>query len=163
MDEREPITLKDIPLILVGFPAMLFVGTVFWIYGIYHDVRDWISDSLGINVTGRDTEWSAREIYVALPRPGGDAWLSIERGDGAVRYESTDRGWIAYLNDLHKGRHTGRAWSWFIDIFAAACFVFSATGLLLLQIHAGKRPSTWPIVAAGLIIPVLLLVILVHH
>ena len=41
--------------------------------------------------------------------------------------------------------------------------VFSATGLLLLQIHAGKRPSTWPIVSLGLIIPLLLLVVLVHH
>ena len=128
-----------------------------------NDVRDWVASSLGVSIAGRDTEWSAREIYVALPRPGGDAWLSIDRGDGAVRYESTDRGWIAYLNDLHKGRHTGPAWSWFIDIFAAACFVFSATGLLLLQIHASKRPSTWPIVSLGLIIPVLLLVILVHH
>jgi uncharacterized protein len=127
------------------------------------DVRDWLSRTFGVNVTGRDTEWSAREIYVALPRPGGDAWLSIDRGDGAVRYESTDRGWIAYLNDLHKGRHTGPAWSWFIDIFAIACFVFSTTGLLLLQLHAGKRPATWPIVGMGLVIPVLLLVLLVHQ
>jgi hypothetical protein len=127
------------------------------------DVRDWLMRTLGVNVVGRDTEWSAREIYVALPRPGGDAWLSIDRSDGAVRYESTDRGWIAYLNDLHKGRHTGLAWSWFIDIFAVACFVFCATGLLLLQLHAGKRPATWPVVGMGLVIPVLLLVLLVHH
>lgn len=127
------------------------------------DVRDWLSRTFGVNVAGRDTEWSAREIYVAMPRPGGDAWLAIDRGDGAVRYESTDRGWIAYLNDLHKGRHTGTAWSWFIDIFAIACVVFSATGLLLLQMHAGKRPATWPVVGMGLVVPVLLLVLLVHH
>jgi hypothetical protein len=130
---------------------------------IPQDVRDWLSSTLGVSVSGRDTEWSAREIYVALPRPGGDAWLAIDRDDGSVRYESTDRGWIAYLNDLHKGRHTGPAWSWFIDIFAVACFVFSATGLLLLQLHAGKRPATWPVVGMGLVIPVLLLILLVHH
>src|SRR3546814_1996679 len=51
----------------------------------------------------------------------------------------TDRGWIAYLNDLHKGRHTGAAWSWFLDLFAVACLVFSLTGLVLLQMHAGQR------------------------
>ncbi len=42
-ETSEPITLKDIPLILVGFPAMVIIGCVFWVYGIYHDVRDWIS------------------------------------------------------------------------------------------------------------------------
>ncbi len=45
----------------------------------------------------------------ALPRPGGDAWLSVERDSGAISYEITDRGWIAYLNDLHKGRKPGTA------------------------------------------------------
>jgi uncharacterized protein len=127
------------------------------------DVRDWLSNTLRVNVTGRDTEWSAREIYVALPRPGGDAWLTIDRTDGSVNYEVTDRGWIAYLNDLHKGRHTGATWSWFIDIFAVACVVFCATGLLLLQLHASKRPATWPVVGIGLVIPVLLLALLVHQ
>ena len=126
------------------------------------DVQTWIARQLGVDVSGRDTEWSARDVYVSLPRPGGDAWLSIDRNDGAITYEITSRGWIAYLNDLHKGRHTGVAWSWFIDIFAVACFIFCATGLLLLQLHAGKRPVTWPIVGMGLVIPVLLLVLLVH-
>lgn len=42
-NEREPITIKDIPLLLAGFPAMVFIGLVFWIYGIYHDVRERIS------------------------------------------------------------------------------------------------------------------------
>ena len=124
--------------------------------------QDWIARQLGVSVSGHDTEWSAKDVYVSLPRPGGDAWLSIDRNDGAIIYEVTSRGWIAYLNDLHKGRHTGVAWSWFIDIFAVACFIFCATGLLLLQLHAGKRPATWPVVGMGLVIPVLLLVLLVH-
>ena len=79
-----------------------------------------------MDVAGREAEWSKDEVYVALPRPGGDAWLSIDLEGGEVRYERTDRGWISYLNDLHKGRNTGEAWSWFIDIFAVACLVFCA-------------------------------------
>ena len=95
-------------------------------------------------------EWSADEVYLSLPRPGGDAWLSIDRASGAVEYERTDRGWIAYLNDLHKGRNTGAAWRWFIDIFALACLVFCITGLFLLQTAcAPARASTWPLVGAG--------------
>ena len=65
----------------------------------------------------------------------------------------TDRGWIAYLNDLHKGRHTGVVWSWFLDLFAVAAMIFCLTGLLLLQLHAAKRPATWPIVGLGFVIP----------
>ena len=126
-------------------------------------VAAWIQRGMGINVTDRDTEWSAREVYVALPRPGGDAWMSIDRDSGTVAYELTDRGWIAYLNDLHKGRHTGRAWSWFLDIFAGAAIVFCLTGLLLLQLHATKRPATWPVVGLGFVIPALLLVIFIHR
>ena len=108
-----------------------------------------------------DAEWS-QEIYVSLPRPGGDAWLSIDLDTGEARYEITDRGWIAWLNDLHKGRHTGLAWSLFIDVFSVACVVFCITGLVLLQLLAGQRPSTWPLVGLGLVIPLLLAIFFIH-
>ncbi len=127
------------------------------------NISAWLQREVGVNTSGRDTEWSAKEIYVALPRPGGDAWLSIERDTGAVSHEVTDRGWIAYLNDLHKGRHTGKAWSWFIDLFAGAAIIFCLTGLLLLQLHAKRRRATWPIVGMGLIIPTLLVVLFIHR
>jgi len=124
--------------------------------------RQWLDTQLGIAIGGRPAEWSAEEIYLSLPRPGGDAWLSLSLESGELEYESTDRGWIAYFNDLHKGRHTGEAWSWFIDFFAVACVVFSLTGLLLLQRHAGNRPSTWPLVGLGLVIPLLLALLFIH-
>jgi len=125
-------------------------------------VTDWIGRELSVSARGREAEWSKDEVYVALPRPGGDAWLTIDLGGGEVRYERTDRGVISYLNDLHKGRHTGEAWSWFIDAFAVACLVFCATGLLLLQLHAGNRPITWPMVGLGLVIPLVLAVLFIH-
>ena len=111
---------------------------------------------------GAVVEWSADEAYVPLPRPGGDAWLRIDLADGGAEYESTDRGWISYLNDLHKGRNAGPAWSWFIDIFAGACLVFCVTGFFILQMHAGRRPMTWPMVGLGLLVPCLLALLLVH-
>ncbi|MEK0360890.1 MULTISPECIES: PepSY-associated TM helix domain-containing protein [unclassified Pseudomonas] len=130
--------------------------------GLPDTLRQWIEHELRIDLTDRDAEWSDGELYIALPRPGGDAWLSLALDSGELLYESTDRGWISYLNDLHKGRNTGTAWSWFIDIFAAACVVFSLTGLLLLQRHAGGRPTTWPLVGAGLVIPLLLALLFIH-
>lgn len=125
-------------------------------------VAEWLDDTAGVDISGRTPEWSDIELYVPLAQPGGDSWVLIDRASGEVVHETTDRGWIAYLNDLHKGRDTGTAWSWFIDIFAAACVIFSLTGLLLLQLHAKKRRSTWPIAGAGVLIPLFLLVFLIH-
>lgn len=124
-------------------------------------VAAWVGKEFGVK-SGGDAEWSANEVYLALPRPGGDGWVAIDRASGAITSENTDRGWISYLNDLHKGRNSGAAWKWFIDIFAAACLVFAITGLVLLQLHAPKRRSTWPIVGFGLLIPVLIAVIFIH-
>jgi hypothetical protein len=125
-------------------------------------LRQWGEDKLSIRIGEREAEWSPQEVYLSLPRPGGDAWLRIDRGSGAFEVESTDRGWISYLNDLHKGRHTGTAWTWFIDLFAFACLVFCITGLFILKLHAPKRPSTWPIVGLGLVVPAVLAVVFIH-
>lgn len=125
-------------------------------------VRDWLDQSIDVRVGARAGEWSETEVYLSLARPGGDAWLSIDRQTGDVLYELTERGWISYLNDLHKGRNTGPVWSWFIDVFAVACVVFTLTGLFLLQMHARHRPATWPMVLLGLLLPTILALLFIH-
>lgn len=125
-------------------------------------VADWLGETLAVRVDGRQTEWSDDEIYISLPRPGGDAWLTVSLEDGTVTHELTDRGWLSYFNDLHKGRNTGAAWSLFIDVFAFAALVFAVTGLLLLKMHATNRPATWPMVGLGLVLPLLLAILFIH-
>jgi hypothetical protein len=125
-------------------------------------VETWLDRSVDSDIARRPGEWTDAEVYVALARPGGDAWISIDRETGAVEHEKTTRGAVSLLNDLHKGRNTGKAWSWFIDIFAGACLVFCLTGLFLLQFHARARPLTWPLVAGGLVVPLLLVILFVH-
>lgn len=121
-----------------------------------------VAERVGLEARGHAAEWSDGEVYVALPRPGGDAWVSIDRASGRITAEVTDRGWVSWLNDLHKGRNTGDAWFWFIDVFAVACILFTITGLLLLQLHARHRPSTWPLVALGLAIPAVIVILFIH-
>lgn len=125
-------------------------------------LRDWLASEQDLHVGELAGEWTEVDVYLALPRPGGDAWLSVDLTNGELFYERTDRGWISYLNDLHKGRHTGNAWRWFIDVFAVACIVFCVTGLLLLIRHAGHRPATWPTVALGLVAPLILIILFIH-
>ena len=126
------------------------------------ELRDWLRAEHGIVTGEREAEWSEDEVYLSMPGPGKDAWLSVQRADGDFEYERTDRGALALLNDLHKGRNAGTAWSWFIDLFAVACVVFTLTGLFLLHLHARQRRSTWPLVALGLLIPVVLVLLFIH-
>jgi len=124
-------------------------------------LADWAEASFPVEVRGVRAEWSEEDAYVPLPRPGGDAWLRIGV-DGQAEYEKTDRGWISWLNDMHKGRNAGTVWSWFIDIFAIACLVFCITGFLILKYHAANRPSTWPVIGFGIVLPVVLALLFVH-
>lgn len=125
-------------------------------------LRQWLRQHWGLKTEGLRPEWSMDEVYLSLPRPGGDAWLRIALPSGEAEFERSERGAVAYLNDLHKGRHTGPVWSWFIDLFAVASLLFAITGLLILKLHATKRRSVWPLVAAGLLLPVALLLVFVH-
>ena len=125
-------------------------------------VKHWLGEEMKLSMGQHEVEWSEDEAYVPMPRPGGDAWLRVDLKDGALEYESTDRGWISYINDLHKGRNTGSAWSLFLDVFAVGCLVFCITGLLILKMHSERRPLTWPMVGLGLVIPALLALLLIH-
>jgi hypothetical protein len=125
-------------------------------------VRGWLGVQWGVSLPALAGEWSDNEVVVDLQSPGVDALLRIDRSTGRAELERADRGWVAYLNDLHKGRHAGVAWSWFLDVFAGAVLLFSVTGLLILQLHAAARPMVWPLTALGLVLPALLALLLIH-
>lgn len=125
-------------------------------------LTEWLASKHGIDARGKKAEWSEDELYVSMPGPGRDAWFSVQKADGSFEYERTDRGTLAYLNDLHKGRNAGAAWTWFIDIFAVACIVFTLSGLFLLYLHSKQRKMTWPMVGLGLLIPALLAFLFIH-
>lgn len=124
--------------------------------------EQWLDATWSVQAGGRVAEWSTDEIYLAMPRAGGDAWVRIELDGGAAEFEKTDRGWISWLNDVHKGRNTGTAWNWFIDIFAVMCLVFCITGFLILKFHAANRPFTWPMVGLGVLIPIVIALLFIH-
>lgn len=125
-------------------------------------LADWFESQFDIDAGSASVEWSEDELYVSAPGPGRDAWVSVDRATGSAKFERTDRGWVAYFNDLHKGRNTGIVWWVFIDVVAAACLFFSITGLILLQIQARQRRSTWPLVGGGVGLVVILMIFFAH-
>ena len=103
------------------------------------------------NIDRDEYEW-----VLDYQRPGGLSTVVLELDSGTLSLEQVSDGLVAVINDLHKGRHSGRVWFYLIDITAAICIVFSITGLLLLYVHASKRRSTWPLVTLGTVLPLLL-------
>jgi hypothetical protein len=125
-------------------------------------LRQWIHDAFSVETAGKVGNWTADQIDFSLERPGGDAWLKRDLTRGVADYHVTDAGWMAYFNDLHKGRHTGAAWAWFIDLIAAACVIFAVTGFVILKMHAVNRSLTWPLVGLGILVPLVIAALFIH-
>jgi len=125
-------------------------------------VIEWAEREFNLSLGNAAAEWSPEELYLSAPGPGRDAWVSIDRETGAAKFETTDRGWLAYFNDLHKGRNTGITWKIFIDVVAAAVLFFSITGLVLLWIQARQRKSTWPLLGGGVVLVTALMIFFAH-
>ena len=125
-------------------------------------IAAWAEDAFKLSLRNATAEWSEEELYLSAPGPGRDAWVSIDRASGVAKFEKTDRGWLAYFNDLHKGRNTGLTWTIFIDVVAVAVLFFSLTGLVLLWIQARQRTSTWPLVGGGIVLVTALMIFFAH-
>jgi hypothetical protein len=61
-------------------------------------------------------------------------------------------GAIAIFNDLHKGRDSGHAWRWVIDLSAVFLVLVSLSGLVMLFFLKKKRVNGILIALLGAII-----------
>jgi len=81
--------------------------------------------------------------------PGYSADAFINRQDGSFQLIELRLGLVAILNDLHKGRDSGKAWSWLIDISAAFLTLVSLSGLVMLFFLKKKRFAGLMLLVAG--------------
>ena len=86
------------------------------------------------------------QCEVLFKGPGYEADASIDRDTGKYDLRVSRSGFVAVLNDLHKGRDTGSRWSAVIDFSAILMTLVSLTGLTLI-FFLNKRRSTGLIIA----------------
>src|SRR5215475_964266 len=95
----------------------------------------------GIKGALSDFRLDESEAAVSFKGPGYAADAFINRETGEYELTETRSGLIAAINDLHKGRDTGRVWSWLIDASAVLMTVISLTGLILIWFLKRRRLS----------------------
>jgi hypothetical protein len=90
-----------------------------------------------------------RECTVMFKAPGyaADAFIDVKTG----QYQMTivEEGKLAVMNDLHKGRHSGKLWGVLIDASAILLSIISLSGLGLLFFLKRIRTGGLIVVAVG--------------
>jgi uncharacterized protein len=92
------------------------------------------------------------QCAVSFRGPGYTADGFVNRTTGEYEMTETRLGLAALLNDLHKGRDTGRGWSLVIDLAAVLMTVASLTGLLLIWFVKRRRWTALLVAAAGAVL-----------
>ena len=115
------------------------------------------------NIRGALAEFRVdeQECTVRFKGPGYAADAFIDRTSGRYDLTQTMHGFIAVINDLHKGRDAGKGWSVVIDVSAVLLIVISLSGLgLLLYIKRRRVPGLMPAVAGtAVVVPVVVFVV----
>jgi hypothetical protein len=96
------------------------------------------------------------EVTVSFRGPGYSADATIDRANGRYEIVETRNGFWAVMNDLHKGRDTGKVWKAVIDLSAVLLTLVSLTGLVLIFFLYKKRVAGLMLAAAGLVMSVLI-------
>jgi uncharacterized protein len=113
------------------------------------EIVEYLRTTHGIHGAVKDFRVTDTDCSVAFKGPGYSADVFIDRSTG--RYELTESrmGFVAVLNDLHKGRDSGKKWNTIIDVSAVLMTLVSLTGLLLIFFLQKKRLSGLLALGAG--------------
>lgn len=115
-------------------------------------VVEFLRKTHSVNGAVNDFRIDDRQCSVSFRGPGYTADAFIDRATGTYELNETRMGLGAVMNDLHKGRDTGRQWAIVIDVAAVFMTLVSATSLILLLFLKKRRSSGLILVAVGTVV-----------
>jgi hypothetical protein len=86
---------------------------------------------------------------IGFKGPGYTADAVVDRTTGKYELRETRMGFVAVINDLHKGRDTGAGWSLVVDLSAGLMVLVSVTGLVLILFIRRRLAAGLLTAAAG--------------
>lgn len=156
-------------LSMASFATVFFFGAT----GVTMNHPDWFAHQDVTRAQGRlRPEWLAGKVPATLEVvefriDGGQCLISFQGpgymasafascATGVYEITITGMGAVAVLNDLHKGRDSGKVWSAVINASGAVLVLVSGTGMVLPWFVHRRRLSGYLVAAAGLSASVLL-------
>jgi len=113
------------------------------------EIVEQLRNTYKIRASLSDFRTEDKEISLSFQGPGYAADAFIDRSTGSYDLTITSAGYVAILNDLHKGRDSGSAWAVLIDISAILMIVVSLTGFLMIFFLKKKKVNGILIALAG--------------
>ncbi len=101
------------------------------------------------------------QCTLSFKGPGYSADVFINRDNGEYKLTETSLGLVAVMNDLHKGRDTGKKWSYLIDVTAIFMSLLSLSGIVMICFMKNKRFNGFVLLIAGALIGYLIYYFLV--
>jgi hypothetical protein len=89
------------------------------------------------------------QIAISFKGPGYTADAFIDPATGAYDLNETRSGFLAVINDLHRGQATGKVWSAIIDASAILLTLVSLTGLILIWFVHKRRTAGLTLAGLG--------------
>ena len=116
------------------------------------EVVEFLRRKHGVKSAVADFRVEDAQCQVSFKGPGYSADAFIDRTNGSYEITETRQGLVAVLNDLHKGRDTGTAWAWIIDVSAGLMTLVSITGFVLIFYLQKRRVSGLLAVGIGAVL-----------
>jgi len=123
------------------------------------EIVEYFRNTYKISAAMSDFRIDESQCGISFKGPGYAADIFVDRQSGDYNMVQTRAGFIGVLNDLHKGRDTGPAWSLFIDIAALFLTLVALTGMVLLLYLKKKRLAGLLVALLGLVIAYLVYII----
>ncbi|WMS90778.1 PepSY-associated TM helix domain-containing protein [Pseudoalteromonas sp. HL-AS1] len=124
---------------------------------LYPEIEAYLAKQYSLTKV-KSIEWEKEDALVMLdyPLPAGFAYAELDFTTGELKLDYQTGGFLSLIGDLHKGRYTGKVWSWVIDISAVLMILFAITGMIILFQNRKKRLAGIWITVLGVATPLVI-------
>lgn len=119
------------------------------------ELVEWVRAQHRITAPVAEVRVDDSQVGVSFKGPGYTGDLFADRATGQYELSQTRMGAVAIFNDLHKGRDSGKVWSFLLDASAVFMVLVSISGLAILFYLPKRRPTGLATGVAGALLAVL--------
>ena len=123
------------------------------------NVSEYVRNNYDVKGAVADYTSSSTAGSISFKAPGYAADLLFDVPSGAFTLTIEQQGFVAVMNDIHKGRDTDASWGWVIDVSGGFLVVVAVTGLGIQIFQKKRRRSSLIIAGVATVVTLVLIYI----